>query len=43
VDNWRDWLGDELPPEEVNHIAEGGFYGWPYLYGDNQPDPDFGK
>ena len=43
VDNGRDWLGDELPPEEVNRIVEGGFYGWPYLYGDNQPDPDFGK
>jgi glucose/arabinose dehydrogenase len=43
VDNGRDWLGDNLPPEEVNRIVEGGFYGWPYLYGDNQPDPDYGK
>ena len=43
VDNGRDWLGDNLPPEKVNQIKEGGFYGWPYLYGDNQPDPDFGK
>ena len=43
VDNGRDWLGDNLPPEKVNRIKEGGFYGWPYLYGDNQPDPDFGK
>lgn len=43
VDNGHDWLGDELPPEEVNHLVEGGFYGWPYLYGDNQPDPEFGK
>jgi len=43
VDNGRDWLGDNLPPDEVNQINEGGFYGWPYLYGDNQPDPDFGK
>jgi glucose/arabinose dehydrogenase len=43
VDNGRDWLGDELPPDEVNHIVQGGFYGWPYFYGDNRPDPDFGK
>lgn len=43
VDNGRDWLGDNLPPDEVNQIEEGGFYGWPYLYGDNRPDPDFGK
>ena len=43
VDNGRDWLGDNLPPDEVNQINEGGFYGWPYLYGDNQPDSDFGK
>jgi glucose/arabinose dehydrogenase len=43
VDNGRDWLGDELPPEEVNQLFEGGFYGWPYLYGDNQLDPEFGK
>jgi glucose/arabinose dehydrogenase len=43
VDNGRDWLGDEVPPEELNHLVEGGFYGWPYLYGDNQPDPEYGK
>jgi glucose/arabinose dehydrogenase len=43
VDNGRDWLGDEVPPEELNHLIEGGFYGWPYLYGDNQPDPEYGK
>jgi glucose/arabinose dehydrogenase len=43
VDNGRDWLGDELPPEELNRIVEGGFYGWPYLYGDNHSDPEYGK
>jgi glucose/arabinose dehydrogenase len=42
VDNGRDWLGDDLPRDEVNDIVEGGFYGWPYLYGDNKPDPSFG-
>lgn len=43
VDNGRDWLGDRFPPEEVNRIVEGGFYGWPYFNGDNVPDPDYGK
>jgi glucose/arabinose dehydrogenase len=42
VDNGRDWLGDDFPPEEVNLIVEGGFYGWPFLNGDNVADPDYG-
>ncbi len=42
VDNGRDWLGDDLPPGEVNRITKGGFYGWPYFYGDNVRDNDFG-
>lgn len=41
TDNGRDWLGDNLPPEEVNVIEEGKDYGWPYCYGDKIPDPDF--
>lgn len=43
VDNGRDWLGDELPPGEVNKIERGGFYGWPYFYGRNIADPVWGK
>ncbi|MEG9861546.1 MAG: PQQ-dependent sugar dehydrogenase [Parvularculales bacterium] len=42
VDNGRDLLGDNEPPEEVNLIRRGGFYGWPFLNGFNKPDPDFG-
>jgi glucose/arabinose dehydrogenase len=42
VDNGRDWLGDDFPPCELNRIVQGGFYGWPYFNGDNQPDPDVG-
>jgi len=41
TDNGRDWLGDDLPPDEVNIIKEGEDYGWPYCYGDKVPDPDF--
>ena len=27
--NERDWLGDDLPPDYVTEVKEGGFYGWP--------------
>ncbi len=43
TDNGRDFLGDDFPPDELNHIVSGGFYGWPFANGDNVHDPDFGK
>jgi glucose/arabinose dehydrogenase len=39
ADNGTDWRGEEIPPEELNKIVEGGHYGWPFIYGDKQPDP----
>jgi glucose/arabinose dehydrogenase len=42
TDNGRDLLGDDIPPCELDEIVQGGFYGWPFLYGMNVPDPDFG-
>jgi glucose/arabinose dehydrogenase len=42
TDNGRDLLGDDYPPCELNRIVRGGFYGWPYANGNNEPDPDFG-
>ena len=42
TENGRDHLGDNLPPEEVNIIKKGKHYGWPYCYGQNIPDPQFG-
>jgi glucose/arabinose dehydrogenase len=42
TDNGRDMLGDNFPPCELNHIVEGGFYGWPFFNGDNIADPDLG-
>jgi len=42
ADNGRDMLGDDFPPCELNRIAAGQFYGWPYFNGDNVPDPDMG-
>lgn len=43
TDNGRDWLGDDLPPEEIDIVKEGKHYGWPYCYGDRIPDPQYNK
>lgn len=32
VVNERDGLGDEVPPDYLTTVKEGGFYGWPYCY-----------
>jgi len=40
TENGRDLLGDDFPPEELNRIEQGGFYGWPYINGFGEPDPD---
>jgi len=37
--NERDELGDNLPPDYITHVADGGFYGWPYYYTGGHPDP----
>lgn len=37
----RDWLGDDLPPDEINIIEEGKNYGWPICYGKNMHDISF--
>jgi glucose/arabinose dehydrogenase len=39
MDHGSDWLGDDLPPEELNRIAAGKDYGWPFCYGKRQIDP----
>jgi glucose/arabinose dehydrogenase len=30
--NERDGLGDDLAPDYISHVEEGGFYGWPWYY-----------
>jgi glucose/arabinose dehydrogenase len=39
--NERDALGDDLVPDYVTHIQEGGFYGWPWYYTGPNQDPRF--
>jgi glucose/arabinose dehydrogenase len=41
--NERDGLGDDLPPDYLTRIRKGDFFGWPYAYTGNHPDPDYGK
>jgi glucose/arabinose dehydrogenase len=43
TDNGRDMLGDDLPPDELNHAPKPGMhFGFPYCHGGDIPDPDFG-
>jgi glucose/arabinose dehydrogenase len=37
--NERDGLGDNLAPDYITHVAEGGFYGWPWWYIGSHQDP----
>jgi glucose/arabinose dehydrogenase len=42
--NERDGLGDNLVPDYITHVEEGGFYGWPWWYmGDHQDPRHAGK
>lgn len=46
TDNGRDHLGDDKPPCELNTLKsgqEGSHFGFPFFWGDNQPDPEFGS
>jgi glucose/arabinose dehydrogenase len=37
--NERDGLGDDLVPDYVTRVREGGFYGWPWYYLGKHQDP----
>jgi glucose/arabinose dehydrogenase len=37
--NERDELGDDLVPDYLTSVQEGGFYGWPYSYWGQHVDP----
>jgi glucose/arabinose dehydrogenase len=38
--NERDTLGDDLVPDYITSIKDGGFYGWPYSYIGSNYDPE---
>src|SRR5205085_12242030 len=37
--NERDELGDNLVPDYITHVQDGGFYGWPWFYMGGNQDP----
>jgi glucose/arabinose dehydrogenase len=44
TDNGRDWMGDNRPPCELNHLSEDGqHFGYPYKHGTDIWDPEFGE
>jgi glucose/arabinose dehydrogenase len=44
TDNGRDWLGDNLPPDELNHAPTNGLhFGFPFRYGNSVADPEWGN
>ncbi len=44
TDNGRDWLGDDMPPDELNHAPNPEMhFGFPYCHGGDIPDPEFGE
>lgn len=43
TDNGRDMLGDDIPPDELNHAPKAGMnFGYPYFHGGDIKDPEFG-
>ena len=43
ANNDRDNLGDDVPPEHVNIIKDGRFYGWPQCYLPGKSNPEYGS
>ncbi len=39
--NERDMLGDDVPFEELNVLADGEHFGWPYCHGDREANPEY--
>ncbi|MHC1743228.1 MAG: sorbosone dehydrogenase family protein [Syntrophobacteraceae bacterium] len=44
TENGRDWMGEDQPPDELNHAPSKGLhFGFPFCHGGDLPDPEFGK
>ena len=39
--NDRDHLGDNVPPEHLNIVRDGAWYGWPQCYLPGRPNPEY--
>ena len=37
--NERDEISEDLPPDYISSVRPSGFYGWPWFYLGNHPDP----
>lgn len=43
TDNGRDWMGDNIPPDELNRAPKKDMhFGYPYCHGGDIPDPKYG-
>jgi len=43
TDNGRDMMGDEVPPDEINHAPKANMhFGYPYCHAGDVADPEFG-
>ena len=44
TDTGRDLLGDDIPPDELNHAPRKGLaFGFPYCHAGEVKDPEFGE
>jgi len=43
VVNERDGLGDDLVPDYLTEVKQGAFYGWPYSYIGQNPQPNYAE
>jgi glucose/arabinose dehydrogenase len=44
TDNGRDWLGEDVPPDELNRAPTAGLsFGFPFCHAGEIKDPEFGK
>ncbi|NIO41957.1 MAG: sorbosone dehydrogenase family protein [Burkholderiales bacterium] len=42
-DHGRDWMGDDMPSDELNRAPKAGMhFGYPYCHQGDAPDPEFG-
>ena len=41
TNNDRDNLGDDVPPERINIVKDGRYYGWPQCYLPGKPNPEY--